>query len=548
VVRAVSTSTALLSIEEATEKASSFDFGKLSQYGLGELEELYIDSLWWYYQENSPILTDDQFDKLKNELYKRESQFPGLTKQEVAFIEAAIAYYRGEPLMSDAEYDNLKKEMQSSEKSKQIMAFVLFNKGETLLSNEQFQDLQQEAAKLGMSTVDLEACTVAQLEEMYVDALWAYYKDGVQILTDEQYDKLRQELSWQGSGFPTLKRYEVEFVKAALAYWSGEAVVSDEEWKELKAKVKSDKEREDVTAFLLYTKGKQALDPETFDKMSTEMRRLGVNVRREGINIRDVTLNTSSDKLKDNVGSSLQMYGALSVIPIALTTLLLWALGLALDSELVPELDLESIFSEDSIPLLLAGPLFGSLLTAQLVNFLDLGGQVMTCTCPACGAKVNQFVGAVEKQSPEIKTKCQSCGTPIELDWKAMKISKAGMGQKFEKDDGEAIDWASAWGQITSAVKDRTDGKVQQLDPKTTFRIWNKSGSGVLNLTEFREAFKQLGIKASSKEIDALFRTADTNGNGEIDYEEFVTIYNAAGASGKFSKSFLRDTFNSLVN
>eukprot|EP00971_Amphidinium_carterae_P304698 6055003-Amphidinium_carterae.1 len=59
----------------------------------------------------------------------------------------------------------------------------------------------------------------------------------------------------------------------------------------------------DVTAFLLYTKGKQQLAPETFDKMASEMRRLGVNVRREGIDFREAALSNTSDVVKEEVAA-----------------------------------------------------------------------------------------------------------------------------------------------------------------------------------------------------------------------------------------------------
>jgi hypothetical protein len=49
-------------------------------------------------------------------------------------------------------------------------------------------------------------------------------------LSDEQYDRLREELNWQGSGFPTLRRYEVGFVSASIAYARGEEIVTDEEY------------------------------------------------------------------------------------------------------------------------------------------------------------------------------------------------------------------------------------------------------------------------------------------------------------------------------
>ena len=56
---------------------------------------------------------------------------------------------------------------------------------------------------------------------MYVDALWNYYNGGDFTLTDEQYDRLREELNWMGIRRPTLRRYEVQFVEAAMSPMPG---------------------------------------------------------------------------------------------------------------------------------------------------------------------------------------------------------------------------------------------------------------------------------------------------------------------------------------
>merc|ERR1719188_1119998 len=168
--------------------------------------------------------------------------------------------------------------------------------------------------------VNLEDCTVAQLEEMYVDALWAYYNDGVQLLNDQQYETLREELNWQGSGFPSLTKEQVTFVKASLAYWRGEPTLKDDEWEAVKSKVLKDGKRDDVTAFLLYSKGQEVLDPETFSKMKDEMRKMGVEVKKAGSNALEQTLSVTSEKLENDIGEVAFMVSALSAIPIILCT------------------------------------------------------------------------------------------------------------------------------------------------------------------------------------------------------------------------------------
>ena len=73
-----------------------------------------------------------------------------------------------------------------------------------------------------------ETCSLADLEILYVDALWNYYNDGKFTLSDGQYDRIREELNWQGSGFPTLRRDEIQFVQAAMAYSRGEKIMGDD--------------------------------------------------------------------------------------------------------------------------------------------------------------------------------------------------------------------------------------------------------------------------------------------------------------------------------
>ena len=135
-------------------------------------------------------------------------------------------------------------------------------------------DLQLAGANCSID--DPSGCTLADLELMYVDALWNYYNGGQFTLSDEDYDRLREELNWQGSGFPTLRRYEIEFVQAAISYSRGEPVVDDAKYEELKRRVKAAGKRTDVTALLLYTKGKQLLEEAEFELLSKEMMKSGL--------------------------------------------------------------------------------------------------------------------------------------------------------------------------------------------------------------------------------------------------------------------------------
>mmetsp|Transcript_51506 Transcript_51506/g.151829 ORF Transcript_51506/g.151829 Transcript_51506/m.151829 type:complete len:525 (-) Transcript_51506:308-1882(-) len=430
----------------------TIDINKLEDYDLAKLEEVYIDSLYWYYKEGKAILNNKEYETLKQELYKRESAFPTLTRREVAFVEAAIAYYRGSPIMSDEEYTALKNEVQASGARKDVTAFLLYQRAETVLDDSQYQSMKGELEKLGIMAVDLDKCTLAQLEEMYVDVLWAYYHDGVELLTNDQYDKLKMELDFQASGFPSLRRYEIDFVKASIAFHSGAPVVSDEEWKELKEKVLAGGKRKDVTAFLLYSKGVEQLKPAEFEVMKDELAKMGVSVQKVGTKALQETISVTSDKLKNSLSEVIFMVSALAALPTIASTLVVWSIGLFLDFEFVPQYEWGAILTEEFIPLFAIGLVLGVAITNQMMNFLDLQNPSILCgECPSCSSEVKIFRGGAEPPA-EVKSKCNECGCSMVLNTERRRITAAGVGTRFGPNDDDGFDFKKAWGNLKDRV------------------------------------------------------------------------------------------------
>jgi len=269
---------------------------------------------------------------------------------------------------------------------------------------------EESVAELGAacSIDDMSNCSVADLEEMYVAALWSYYEEGKPGVTDAQYDNLKEELNWQGSGFPTLRRDEIKFVQASIEAARGNAVMTDAEYDELKMKVKVNGKRADVTALLLYVKGQQMLEPEQYEALKDEMAKLGIDIGLKGA---ACTLSNTPEDLSTDIGTLLVMYGGLGALPF-LGGSVLWKLA---DYFLTDGLPLASYFA------------FTGVFTAGFVVFISTiaeltGSTIVTGQCPCCESPVNAYFGA-DDAATKAERKCQVCGTTVTLDRDLMKLT-----------------------------------------------------------------------------------------------------------------------------
>lgn len=77
-------------------------------------------------------------------------------------------------------------------------------------------------------------------ELIYLDCLFHYYRDNQQLLLDDQYSELKDQLTWEGSAVPTMTGSEALFVTAVANSRRGQSTISDEEYNALKKKLQSD--------------------------------------------------------------------------------------------------------------------------------------------------------------------------------------------------------------------------------------------------------------------------------------------------------------------
>lgn len=76
--------------------------------------------------------------------------------------------------------------------------------------------------------------TVEEKERIFLDALQAYYFDNRQMLNDEEFDLLKEDLQWNGSEVVQMNRKEATYLSAVQDYMKGTPTMSDSEFDSLK--------------------------------------------------------------------------------------------------------------------------------------------------------------------------------------------------------------------------------------------------------------------------------------------------------------------------
>ncbi|CAI9093881.1 OLC1v1029473C1 [Oldenlandia corymbosa var. corymbosa] len=227
--------------------------------------------------------------------------------------------------------------------------------------------------------------SLGEMEQEFLQALQAFYYEGKAIMSNEEFDNLKEELMWEGSSVVMLSSDEQRFLEASMAYVNGKPIMTDKEYDELKMKLKMD----------------------------------GSEIVAEGprcsLRSRKVYSDLSVDYLK--------MF--LLNVPAAVVALgLFFFLDDLTGFEITYVMELPEPFSFiftwfAAIPVILY--LSNSLTKAVISDFVILKGQ-----CPNCGTENTSFFGTILSISSGGATnnvKCSNCETELVYDSKTRLIT-----------------------------------------------------------------------------------------------------------------------------
>ncbi|KAG0497010.1 hypothetical protein HPP92_001701 [Vanilla planifolia] len=109
------------------------------------------------------------------------------------------------------------------------------------------------------------------------------------------------------------------------------------------------------------------------------------------------------------------------------------------------------------------------------------------------------------------------------------------MINEVDADGNGTIDFPEFLTLMSRKMKD-TDSEEEL---KEAFRVFDKDQNGFISAAELRHVMTNLGEKLTDEEVDEMIREADVDGDGQINYEEFVKVMMASEEERLFKQILL---------
>ncbi|KAK8945010.1 Pentatricopeptide repeat-containing protein [Platanthera zijinensis] len=150
----------------------------------------------------------------------------------------------------------------------------------------------------------------------------------------------------------------------------------------------------------------------------------------------------------------------------------------------------------------------------------------------ACNVFLNGFSSHSLLLFLSLKNRINVRGGPGSITTKELGTVMRSLGQnpteselqdminEVDADGNGSIDFPEFLNLMARKMKD-TDSEEEL---KEAFRVFDKDQNGFISAAELRHVMTNLGEKLTDEEVDEMIREADVDGDGQINYDEFVKI------------------------
>jgi len=96
----------------------------------------------------------------------------------------------------------------------------------------------------------------------------------------------------------------------------------------------------------------------------------------------------------------------------------------------------------------------------------------------------------------------------------------ADMVREIDVDGNGQIDFNEFLNMMVMKMKD----VITEEEIREAFLLFDNDGNGFISAAELRHVMTNLGETLTDEEVEELMHEADANGDGQIDYDEFVKL------------------------
>ncbi|XP_012453866.1 calmodulin-like protein 8 [Gossypium raimondii] len=96
---------------------------------------------------------------------------------------------------------------------------------------------------------------------------------------------------------------------------------------------------------------------------------------------------------------------------------------------------------------------------------------------------------------------------------------------EFDADGDGAVEFAEFFNLMAKKMKE-TDAEEELQE---AFKVFDKDQNGYISANELRHVMINLGEKLSDKEVEQMIKEADLDGDGQVNYDDFVKLMTTVG-------------------
>ena len=137
--------------------------------------------------------------------------------------------------------------------------------------------------------------------------------------------------------------------------------------------------------------------------------------------------------------------------------------------------------------------------------------------------QIAEFKSAYKAHSKDDETPLQNKDLGTVVRSLGLYPSEADVARMIEEFDAEGMGWIDIADFLKLMAREIKEPVMTEEEIRAAFRVFDKESNGFIPATELRHVLMGVGEALEEEEMEELIRNAEVDGDGQVNYEDFVT-------------------------